>query len=224
MRRRARRDQRRRRRTTGGAHGWAVGFGRRSRGLAGRRMGAARRDRRHRRGRRGDRRSPLRVPVPRKVPRRSRGAPAARSQRRRAAPGLPRDARDRSGISAGAAPVPGRVPVLRQRPALTNVRTSRDRRLHGACAGHDRPAGVPGAGEREVHRRRELRAADAHRPQPFVPPAADGAALVACRVVSVSHRCRRGDRADAPRIAEGCRRALDQLDLHARSRSGALRA
>ena len=105
------------------------------------------------------------------------------------------------GVPSRTAPIPRRVPVLRQRSAHAPDGASRDRRLHGARARLDRPARVPGAGQREVRGRRELRTADAHRSQPLVPAAEHGVAVVARRVVPVSDRCRRGNRADAPRPA-----------------------
>ena len=167
---------------------------------------AARRPRRHRGDRRRDRRPPVRVPGSGEVPLRPRGAPAAGPQHRRAAPRLPGDAADRSGVPARAAPVhalssrstaAARSSRLCVHPAIVDFM---ERAL-----GNGRPPRVPDAGEREVRGRRELRATDAHRSQPLVSAAANGATVVARRVVPVPDRRRRGNRADASRPAQAMR-------------------
>ena len=162
-------------------------------------MGADRRARAHRRHRRGPARPRPPLPDGRAVPRRSR----RRTRPLDRSPG--RAARDlhvatrRARLSARTAPLAGAVPVSGERRAQPAERASRSGRLRRACAADDRPAAVPDPRVGEVRRRDQLRAADAHRPEPLVAAREERTTVVAPRDVPLPLRRRRRQRADAPR-------------------------
>ena len=156
--------------------------------MARRRLGAARGA--GRRPTRSTRRSPTsaRFPDARGVPRRSRGRDGALAGRpRRAARGV-HLARDRARLPSRAAPVAEHFPFpgsgalnrLCVHPAIVDFAergaASTDLRLYQALT------------LGEVHRRDELRAADAHRPEPLVAPGAERRAVVARRDVPLPLR------------------------------------
>ena len=141
------------------------------------------------------------LPGARGVPRRPRGRDraVARPPGRRA-----RDlhlAAGRPGLPARAAPVVEPVPPARCHRAQPADRAPVDRRLRGARAGDGRRPHLPGAGDRQVHRAHQLRAAHAHRPEPLVAARRSRAAVVPRRGVPLPVRRRRRHRADAPRAA-----------------------
>ena len=88
------------------------------------------------------------------------------------------------GFRPGATPLGRRIPVPRW-SAEPFVRAPRDRRLRDPSARHARHPALSSAGQRQVHRRRELRAAPAHRPQPLVAPGSPRSSVAARRDVRV---------------------------------------
>ena len=212
------------RRARGASRECTTGPRRRDRRVARRRLGAPRGADRHRRDRRRHRRPARDVPDPRGVSRRPRGRDRAVEGPAAGLAGGLRLAARRPGVPTGAAPVELRVPVARVGRAEPAARAPLDRRLRRARAADDGPPPLPGAHVGQVHGRHELRAADAHRPQPLLAAAPPGAAVVASRDVPVplgrARRCRADPRRVARRLHGPC---PDGAARHAGQRPGAVR-
>ena len=186
-------------------------------GVARRRLGADRGSRRYRRDRCRGRRPPVRVPDAGEVPRRPRprtARPAAATPTCGAAiPRCRRPGRRSAPSSTGSAASSPSTAVACSRGCACTPRSSTSWSAPSApptCACTRRRSSAKYAGDANFEQPMHT-----DRNHSFLPPRME-AALVARRVVPVSDRRRRGNRADPSRPASGLGRALDELDLHAR--------